>query len=74
MVVHRPTPAESVTLFRSLLPSPLPEIGELSPHDQKAVRANTVNNADTECDFATLVQDMGASVCMYVCMYVCIDR
>ena len=36
---------------------------------RKAVRANTVNNADTERDRATPVQDIDMYVCMYVCMY-----
>ena len=39
---------------------------------RKAVRANTVNNADTERDRATPVQDM--DICMYVYMYVIFDR
>ena len=38
---------------------------------RKAVRANTVNNADTERDRATPVQDIDMYVCMYVCIYVC---
>ena len=40
----------------------------------KTVRANAVNNADTERDRATPVQDIDMYVCMYVCMCVCIDR
>ena len=39
---------------------------------RKAVRANTVNNADTERDRATPVQDIDIYVFMYVFMYVCI--
>ena len=38
---------------------------------RKAVRANTVNNPDTERDRATPVQDIDMYLCMYVCMYVC---
>ena len=53
---------------------------------KKAVRANTVNNADTGRDRVTPVQDIDMYACMYVCMcmyvcryvdvcmYVCIDR
>ena len=59
MVVHRPTPDESVTLFRSLLPFPLPEISKLSPHDQEEeeglFKADAVNEEDPERDRATQV-------------------
>ena len=41
---------------------------------RKAVRANTVNNADTVLDRATPVQDIDMYVCMYVCMHVCMHR
>ena len=40
----------------------------------KAVRANAVNNADTERDRATPVQDIDMYVCMYVCVFVFVHR